>query len=365
MLETEPCTRQPGGLSVELFSTAPQSADYPAERFSVRLTEVASWSEKAGCTGILIYSDNSLIDPWLAAQVVIEQTRQLSPLVALQPVYMHPFSAAKMVASLSYLYGRRMSLNMIAGGFRNDLLALCDETPHDERYIRLTEYTTILKELLAAKHPLTFCGKYYKVKNLMLKPPLAAELFPRLLMSGSSQAGRDAAQALGAIAVEYPEPGGNYDNSTPRTNCGIRIGVITAQDADEAWQIAHRRFPGDRTGQLKHLVAMKVSDSQWHKQLSNISASSNEPESGIYWLWPFKNYNTFCPYLVGSQAQVSDELAKYMTAGFKTYILDIPVEESDLVQAAETFALAELKYTQNLGLTPEAGASRPRQSVNI
>jgi alkanesulfonate monooxygenase len=36
-----------------------------------------------------------------------------------------------MVTSFAYLYGRRVFLNMVAGGFRNDLLALADETPHD------------------------------------------------------------------------------------------------------------------------------------------------------------------------------------------------------------------------------------------
>src|SRR5215469_5481057 len=181
---------------IELFSTAPQSVDYAAERFLSRLGEVARWSEEAGCTGILIYSDNSLVDPWLAAQFVIERTTMLSPLVALQPVYMHPFSAAKMVSSLSYLYGRRISLNMIAGGFRNDLLSLCDETPHDQRYSRLTEYTLILKGLLTGQQPFSFSGKYYRVNNLVLKPALTPELLPRLLISGSSEAGREAASAL-------------------------------------------------------------------------------------------------------------------------------------------------------------------------
>jgi alkanesulfonate monooxygenase len=362
-MEAEFRTRQADGWSLELFSTAPQSADYAAKRFLPRLAEVARWSEAAGCTGILIYSDNSLVDSWLAAQFVIEQTNQLSPLVALQPVYMHPFSAAKMVASLSYLHGRRMSLNMIAGGFRNDLLALCDETPHDQRYSRLIEYTLVLKGLLSEQHPLTFSGKYYKVKNLVLKPSLAPELFPRLLISGSSEAGRDAAKALGAVAVEYPEPGASYDRSVPRDNCGIRIGIITAEGADEAWQIAHRRFPGDRTGQLKHLLAMRVSDSQWHKQLSSIYNS--EAERGIYWLWPFKNYNTFCPYLVGSRAQVSDELAKYMAAGFRTYILDIPSEESDLHCAGETFALAQAKYTKYADLMLDAGACMSKRPASV
>lgn len=92
---------------------------------------------------------------------------------------------------------------------------------------------------------------------------------------------------------------------------------------------------------------MKLSDSQWHKQLSKLPADSNE-ERGIYWLWPFKNYKTFCPYLVGSREQVSDELVKYLAAGFRTFILDIPWEESDLHQTKETFALAERKYRQRL-----------------
>ena len=358
MLEAESQARQADAQALELFSTAPQSLDYTADLFLPRLAEVARWSEEAGCTGILIYSDNSIVDPWLAGQFIIERTNQLSPLVAVQPAYMHPFAAAKMVASLSYLHKRRLSLNMIAGGFRNDLLALCDETPHDQRYARLTEYTLIIKGLLAGQRPFTFSGRYYTVKNLVLKPALAPELFPRVLISGSSEAGREAAQVLGAVAVEYPQPGATYDGSAPRNDCGIRIGIITADCEEKAWQIAHRRFPGDRMGQLKHLVAMKISDSQWHKQLSGIS-DEPDTEHGIYWLWPFKNYNTFCPYLVGSKEQVSDELARYMTAGFKTYILDIPLEESDLHQAAEVFALAEAKYVRDVKLVLPRSASKP------
>jgi alkanesulfonate monooxygenase len=330
-MESKFRTRPASQLSVELFSTAPQSVDCESARYPQRLAEVARWSEDAGCTGVLIYSDNSLVDPWLAAQIVINHTAQLSPLVAVQPVYMHPFSAAKMVASLSFLHHRRISLNMIAGGFRTDLLALCDETPHDQRYARLTEYTLIIKELLARQKPFSFSGKYYRVTNLLLRPALAPELMPRLLISGSSEAGREAAQALGAVTVEYPEPGEHYSQLVPRQNAGIRIGIITADCTDEAWHIAHQRFPGDRTGQLKHLVAMKV-------------PSDSAATTGIYWMWPFKNYNTFCPYLVGSREQVSDELAKYMAAGFRTYILDIPSEECDLHNAADVFDLAATQY---------------------
>ena len=47
---------------------------------------------------------------------------------------MHPYTAAKMVATLAHLYGRRVYLNLIAGGYRNDLKALGDTAEHDDRY---------------------------------------------------------------------------------------------------------------------------------------------------------------------------------------------------------------------------------------
>jgi len=329
-------------LPVWVFCTAPQSSNVEAPAYLPRLAQVARWSEDAGCAGILIYTDNSLIDPWLAAQVVIESTKSLCPLVAVQPVYMHPYSVAKMTASLGYLYGRRIYLNMVAGGFRGDLLALCDETPHDERYVRLSEYTTIIKELLSSDKRYTLNGKYYKVKDLSLKPPLPQQLSPGIFVSGSSESGMAAAKALGAIAVEYPKPGEEYPASAPRENSGIRIGIVTDEKTETAWEIAHKKFPGDRKGQIMHAMAMKVSDSQWHKQLSEIERDLSCKPS-IYWLWPFKNYNTFCPYLVGSYEEVSDELMKYIRAGFTNYILDIPAEERDLQCVGIVFRMAAEK----------------------
>jgi hypothetical protein len=128
---------------IDVFSTCPPSADMEPGAYLRHVTDVARWSEETGCRGILVYSDNRLVDPWLVSQIILEATQALSPLIAVQPVYMHPYTAAKMVASLAYLHGRRIYLNMLAGGFKNDLVAFGDATPHDERYERTTEYTLI------------------------------------------------------------------------------------------------------------------------------------------------------------------------------------------------------------------------------
>jgi alkanesulfonate monooxygenase len=326
---------------IQVFSTCPQSKDWPREQYLQRVADVARWSEEAGCEGILVYTDNSIVDPWLVSQLILQSTTKLAPLVATQPVYMHPYSVAKMVASLGLLYRRRLWLNMVAGGFKNDLTALNDSTPHDKRYQRLIEYTLIIRKLLESSAPLTFEGEFYQVRNLRMTPPLDAELAPGILISGSSPAGLEAALAIGATAVKYPRPPRQYvgEPAPEGIDCGVRVGIIARQTEAEAWQVAEARFPADRRGQIAHQLAMKVSDSHWHKQLSE-AAQANGMREGAYWMWPFENYKTFCPYLVGDYAQVAEHIALYMHVGYRTFILDIPPSREELGHIRTVFARA-------------------------
>jgi len=328
---------------IQLFSTCPQSKDLPRDRYLQEVVDVARWSEEAGCTGILVYTDNSIVDPWLVSQVILHSTARLAPLVAVQPVYLHPYSVAKMVASFGFMYRRRLWLNMVAGGFKNDLAALNDETPHDQRYERLVEYTLLIKNLLQAPEPLSFDGRFYKVHNLKMTPPLDAELAPGILVSGSSPAGLAAARAIGATAVKYPKPPKAYlDTPAPEgIGCGVRVGIIARACSAEAWDVALARFPADRGGQIAHKLAMKVSDSHWHKQLSAAAAAQGEGmREGPYWMWPFENYKTFCPYLVGDYAEVAGQIALYMQAGYRTFILDIPPNREELDHTRRVFEQA-------------------------
>jgi len=325
---------------VRVFSTCPPSANARPDGYLRRVQEIACWSEDAGCEGILVYTDNAQIDAWLLAQAIVTATRRICPLVAVQPVYMHPYSVAKMIASLAFLYGRRVYLNMVAGGFPNDLAALNDRTPHDQRYERLIEYTTIIQQLLAG-HQVSFSGSYYQVQNLRLTPAVPPELQPGILLSGSSAAGMAAAQRLGAIAIEYPKPAAEYAGAQPQESAarGLRIGVIARSSEAEAWRVAHGRFPPDRHGQITHELAMKTSDSSWHRQLSELGAAPEGADSP-YWLVPFKNYKTFCPYLVGSYARVANAIAAYVGAGYGTFVLDVPPDADELRHTGLTFGAA-------------------------
>ncbi|MDQ4039315.1 MAG: LLM class flavin-dependent oxidoreductase [Actinomycetota bacterium] len=335
-------------MDVKVYSTCPQSKDIDSSRYLKAVADVSRWSEQAGCSGILVYTDNGIIDPWLVSQIVIESTERLRPLVAIQPVYMHPYSAAKMVASLAFIHGRAVCLNMLAGGFKNDLAALGDETPHDERYQRTVEYTQIMMGLLRDGGPITVDDRYYRVTNLRMTPPVSAGLVPEVLISGSSPAGLAASRTLGATAVKYPRPPGEeaWVDEDAATGFGVRVGIVARENADEAWSVAFDRFPEDRQGKITHHLAMQVSDSHWHHQLSqrqeaNAAAGAPGEEPDPYWLGPFQNYKTFCPYLVGSYERVGQVLAHYIALGSHTFILDIPASEEELHHIGIVFDRAE------------------------
>jgi len=342
MREVVMCTKHESNETrVEVFSTCPQSNGEPWETYRQRVIDVARWSEQYGCKGILVYSDNSIVDPWLVSQIIIENTVNLCPLVAVQPIYMHPYAVAKMAATFGFLYGRRIYLNMVAGGFKHDLTALNDTTPHDKRYARLVEYTTIVKQLLANTGLMSYEGEFYRVENLKMTPPLAPELLPGVFVSGSSEAGLEAATALDATAIKYPKPPKECEAEIPVNGlkAGIRVGIIARENEDLAWDVAEQRFPEDRKGQITHQVAMKVSDSVWHKQLTEM-ADQTRGQRHPYWLRPFENYKTFCPYLVGSYDRVAEELGRYIGLGYHTFILDVPPSHEELQQVGIVFERA-------------------------
>jgi len=336
---------------VEIYTTCSQSKDFKGDDYIRRIVDIAQWSEELDCRGMLIYTDNGLIDPWSVAEIVIRNTNRLAPLVAVQPIYMHPYWIAKKIATIAYLYRRSVALNMLAGGFKADLAALGDETPHDDRYLRMTEYTQIISGLLQGP-PVVCAGKYYNVKKLTIAPPVLPELLPALLMSGSSAAALASAKTLGATAIRYPQPpdseAAEREAIATGVKCGARVGIIARENRDEAWREAYKLFPTDQRGQLQHKLAMAVSDSVWHKQLSGLNEDTGSQDNP-YWLTPMKSYQTFCPYLVGSYSRVAEELRRYLALGFRTWITDIPPSREELAHVLEAFRRAKTLSLEPVG----------------
>src|SRR5258708_451552 len=222
-----------------------------------------------------------------------------------------------------------------------ELQELTDLAPNEERYARLLEYTTVIQSLLRTADPVSFEGRYYKVPNLKLTRPLPPMLMPGVLVSGSSEAGMDAARQLKATAVEYPKPPAEYATA-PSANIasrGIRIGIIAHAEDAGAWEVARTRYPEDHKRLLTRQLAMKVSDSSWHRQLSELGKTESGAENP-YWLVPFQNYKAVCPFLVGSYDRVADEMAPSVDVGYRTFILDVAASVEEMHHTGVVFARA-------------------------
>jgi alkanesulfonate monooxygenase len=306
-----------------------------------KVKEAVARAELQGWSSLLIYSDHTQLDPWIVANIMISMTKRLAPLVALQPLYMHPFTAAKLIASMSLLYDRPVNINFISGAFPRDLETFCDTCSHDDRYSRVVEYGTILMHMLCEKRPLTFKGRFYSVDSLQAPwPPLKSDCIPMLTISGSSEAGLSSARQLGARAIQYLRPFTEYSGVTlsPNLQYGTRVGIISRDTSETAWEAARKRYPSDSAGAEIREYSTSVSDSVWVRELArNISVPPEHP----YWLGPYRNNQAACPFLVGDWNDVASELAGYIGMGLRTFLIESPADDEDAAHITNAFAVAQ------------------------
>lgn len=289
------------------------------------LMRVAEFADRNGFEGILLFEGNDVfVEPWAMAQHIIAATSRSSPLIAVNPVYIHPFTAAKFVSSFAQLHGRKLYLNMITGTAISDLQGLGDTLSHADRYARLGEFVAIVRQLLSSPRPVSFDGRFYRASNLQLRPRLPAELMPEFLIAGQSEAAQRVAEETGCIKMQMLPP----DLDRGLNASGMNFGIFARESGDEARQAAKARFrdnPDDR-----ELLALTVenSDSVWKRRL--YEGQSGELRDNGYWLLPYLTFQADCPYLVGSYAEIGAKLREFAAKGLTTVMLDMVADEAEM-----------------------------------
>ncbi|WP_203856080.1 LLM class flavin-dependent oxidoreductase [Plantactinospora mayteni] len=326
---------------LELYATSPRADEPSPTHYRERALEVARWAEASACRGLLIFTDHHAGDPWALGQFLLERTERLVPLVAAQPVYMHPFTAARLVSTMSFLYGRPVDLNLVTGGHPDHLRALGCRLDHDERYDQLVEYGRIITALLVDQEPMSHAGRHYDMPEALLRPALPADLMPRIFVAGASEACHRAARELGVVRLTYPRALSEYEpGSSALAGAGIRVGIIARDTGEEAWRVAHERCPKDPVAERLARIASRSTDSHWYRRLQ-ADAETRLSTDDCYWLYPLRSGREYCPYLVGSHAEVARTFARYLDMGITTLILQAPRAEADIRNAEIAVRLAE------------------------
>ncbi|MEU4380076.1 LLM class flavin-dependent oxidoreductase [Micromonospora echinofusca] len=313
---------------VSFITVVPRVRDLT--QYSQTAMSVIRRTDAADLDGVLIFTGSgAVLDPWILATAAAAGTTRLSPLVAVNPVYQHPFTAARMVASLGLLYQRRIDLNLITGTAVSDLDALGDRLEHDDRYARLAEYVEIMMGVLGSRRPFSFDGRFYQVSRLQLTPGLPAHLLPRLFVAGQSPAAREVAARVGATSIQMLTAGRSDADGAPAG--ALNFGLLTRATAEETERVAAARFPEDPDGAKITAVTMANTDSVWKQRLfaeaeAGHGAVTVDP---AYRLAPFRSGQADGPYLVADHVGAVERLLAMIRAGVRTFVLDTPTDDED------------------------------------
>ena len=99
--------------NINVFAISPRTL--AAAEYWKNIDLVGEWCQRYDLTGPLLFTGNdTFVEPWVAAQLMVERY-DLSPLIAINPLYMHPFTVAKMVGSTAHVFGKKLFLNMVTG----------------------------------------------------------------------------------------------------------------------------------------------------------------------------------------------------------------------------------------------------------
>lgn len=328
------------GVTVRVFTISPRTGD--PQKYWENIVNLADWSEQYGCTGLLLFTGNdTFIDPWVAAHGMLARTRTLAPLVAVNPIYMHPFTAAKMIMSLSRMYGRKVYLNLVTGTATSYLESLGDRLTHDDRYARLLEYGQVIRRLLQHTRPVTCAGRFYHLEHVQLLPGLPEALQPEFVLAGQSPAAREVCRALDAVGMQMLRA--SLDEAIDGVR-GMHFGIVTRPIDADARRVAAEWFPESEEDRLLLDLSMRNTDSTWKRELHDAAGGPADPASP-YWLTPFRNFKADSPYLVGDYGRVADVIARLIHKGIDTFIVDLPASEEEFrhVHAAFEAAAAHLR----------------------
>ncbi|WP_378059307.1 LLM class flavin-dependent oxidoreductase [Actinophytocola glycyrrhizae] len=305
----------------------------PTHDFRPGLAALARRAEDNGFTGLLVFYDHMVLDPWAVAGVLLQETTTLVPLVAMQPYTMPPFTAAKTIASLTSLYHRRIDLNIVTGAAPEELHQIGESLDHDGRYERAVEYVTLVRRLLSSGGPVTWDSGHYQYRNLRTNTRLPEHLLPRIFVPGSSAAGRDLVDSVGHVAITHPEPVDRFAESFAATHngsgvsMGIRVGMVARPTDEEAWAFALDGHQVDRASRLRTLLK-RESESDWNRRLA-LLASEADVHDEVYWTGLYSTGRTGAPLLVGSYDQVARYLGRYLALGVTKLLLTRVDSEHD------------------------------------
>ena len=189
-----------------------------------------------------------LMETWTTATALATLTTRIRFLIAVRPGFIAAGLLAKMVATLDQISRGRVDINIVPGGIRHDFERLGVDSDHAGRYEQAEELMRACRALWTGE--LTdFAGRHLTLRGARCVPtPFGT---PRFYQGGASPraealAAREAdvyllwIEPLEEIAARVARVRTAYEVCGRMPAFGLRTHLIVRDNADEAWEAAHR-----------------------------------------------------------------------------------------------------------------------------
>jgi alkanesulfonate monooxygenase len=303
------------------------------------LAEIARAAEISGFQGGLIPSFPETDEPWAISSFLARKTRTFRFMIAFQPGFLNPVTAARMTATLQRATNGRALFNVITGGGGPSQLWWGDSIDHDDRYTRTGEFLDVLRGVWNGG-PFNYDGKFYTTRESGLQYPLTETNFPEIYFSGSSDAALNVASKHADYYLSWLEPldqlKKKFDSVKSRTHalgrsvkCAVRVDIIARATEEEAWREVERGLSHISKETLEQFANRRGAggDSVGAQRQHNIERSSTISSYKDLLISPniWSGFSLFrggqSNGIVGSYEQVAQRLDDLVQLGVDAFIL--------------------------------------------
>lgn len=274
------------------------------------------------------------LDAWSTSAALAAVTQRLELMVAVRPTFHSPALLAKQAANIDQISSGRLSLNVVSSWWEQEARMYGVQfEKHDDRYARTSEWLDVLNGVWT-EPKFSYTGKYYSVENTVLEPKPVRKPRPTLYAGGESEAAKNLiAQKCDAYVMHGDSPeyvaGKVADMRERRDRLGLppmQFGVAGYAIVRETEAAAQREL--ERITDVKQNASGFANYQQWlngtqleqRMSIEEYSVSNRGLRSG----------------LVGTAAQVQDQLGKFEEAGVDLVLLQFSPQYEEMERFGES-----------------------------
>jgi alkanesulfonate monooxygenase len=309
------------------------------------LREVVTTAEDAGYYSLLIPTRfaNGLFDEqaplaetWTMATALAAVTQRIRFLVAVRPGFISPALFAQMAACFDQISHGRLDINVVPGGIQGEFERFGEQSDHARRYARGQDFIAALRALWARPEPVWFDSDFLHLRGAFVSPgPLGAPgplgHGPQFYVGGASPSALAFAARQADAYLAWIQPLDEFAQLLDRVRAafntagrqpvfGVRTHLVVRDTEDAAWQAANELL-AQATETVKTQRQAVFAGTPMVGQQAQLRSVADHRLGAHLWNG-ISTVRVNCgTAVVGTPAQVADELLGYWRCGVDEFIL--------------------------------------------